>query len=90
MSTAAPSVPGVWAVGDVIDTAQLAHIGFAEGMLAITDILGEDRSRSLRQGAVVHLLPSRGGLRRLIRGVGREPATTSWSRSIGSPATAGP
>lgn len=36
------SAPGVWAVGDVIATAQLAHIGFAEGMLAITDILGED------------------------------------------------
>ena len=35
-------MPGVWAVGDVIDTAQLAHIGFAEGMLAITDMLGED------------------------------------------------
>ncbi len=36
------AVPGVWAVGDVVDTAQLAHIGFAEGMLVITDILGED------------------------------------------------
>ncbi|MCP3992894.1 MAG: dihydrolipoyl dehydrogenase [Actinomycetia bacterium] len=36
------TAPGVWAVGDVIATAQLAHIGFAEGMLAITDILGED------------------------------------------------
>lgn len=36
------SVPGVWAVGDVIDTAQLAHIGFMEGIIAITDILGED------------------------------------------------
>lgn len=35
------SVDGVWAVGDCIDTAQLAHMGFAEGMLAITDILGE-------------------------------------------------
>jgi dihydrolipoamide dehydrogenase len=33
---------GVWAVGDVIDTPALAHIGFAEGMLAIKDILGED------------------------------------------------
>ncbi len=31
----------VWAAGDIINTAQLAHIGFAEGMLAITDILGE-------------------------------------------------
>ena len=35
-------VPGVWAVGDLIPTAQLAHIGFAEGMVAIRDILGED------------------------------------------------
>ncbi|MGI9598319.1 MAG: dihydrolipoyl dehydrogenase [Acidimicrobiales bacterium] len=35
------SVPGVWAVGDVVDTAQLAHVGFAEGILVITDILGE-------------------------------------------------
>ncbi len=35
-------VPGVWAVGDLIATAQLAHVGFAEGMVAIRDILGED------------------------------------------------
>ncbi len=34
--------PGVWAVGDLIKTPQLAHVGFAEGMLAIKDILGED------------------------------------------------
>lgn len=33
--------PGVWAVGDCINTPQLAHIGFAEGMLAIKDLLGE-------------------------------------------------
>jgi dihydrolipoamide dehydrogenase len=32
----------VWAIGDVVATPQLAHIGFAEGMLAIKDILGED------------------------------------------------
>lgn len=36
------SVPGVWAVGDIIATAQLAHVGFAEGMVAIRGILGED------------------------------------------------
>lgn len=35
-------VSGVWAIGDLIPTAQLAHIGFAEGMVAIRDILGED------------------------------------------------
>ncbi len=34
--------PGVWAVGDLIATPALAHIGFAEGMLAIRDMLGED------------------------------------------------
>ncbi|MEZ5408839.1 MAG: dihydrolipoyl dehydrogenase [Acidimicrobiales bacterium] len=36
------TAPGVWAVGDLIATPALAHVGFAEGMLAITDILGED------------------------------------------------
>ncbi len=35
------SVPGVYAVGDVIATAQLAHVAFAEGMVAIRGILGE-------------------------------------------------
>lgn len=34
--------PGVWAAGDLIATPALAHIGFAEGMLVIKDILGED------------------------------------------------
>jgi dihydrolipoamide dehydrogenase len=33
---------GVWAVGDCIATPALAHVGFAEGMVAITGILGED------------------------------------------------
>ena len=33
--------PSVWAVGDAINTPQLAHIAFAEGMLIIKDLLGE-------------------------------------------------
>ena len=33
---------GVWAVGDIVNTPQLAHVAFAEGMLAIRDILGEE------------------------------------------------
>jgi len=32
---------GVWAVGDCIATPALAHVGFAEAIVAITDILGE-------------------------------------------------
>jgi dihydrolipoamide dehydrogenase len=34
--------PGVWAVGDCVATPALAHVGFAEGIAAITDTLGED------------------------------------------------
>lgn len=34
--------PGVYACGDLIATPALAHIGFAEGMLVIKEILGED------------------------------------------------
>jgi len=34
--------PGVYAIGDLIATPALAHIGFAEGMLAIKDLLGEE------------------------------------------------
>ena len=33
--------PGVWAVGDAINTPQLAHIAFAEGMNVVKDLLGE-------------------------------------------------
>jgi dihydrolipoamide dehydrogenase len=36
------SVPGVYAVGDIVDTPQLAHVGFAEAIVAIQAILGED------------------------------------------------
>jgi dihydrolipoamide dehydrogenase len=32
---------GVWAVGDVVNTPQLAHVGFAEGILAIKAMRGE-------------------------------------------------
>ncbi len=33
--------PGVYALGDLVDTPQLAHVGFAEAIVAIKDILGE-------------------------------------------------
>lgn len=32
---------GVYAVGDVVATPQLAHVGFAEGILAVQELLGE-------------------------------------------------
>ncbi len=32
---------GVWAAGDVINTPQLAHVGFAEGIFVVKEILGE-------------------------------------------------
>jgi len=36
------SVPGVYAVGDLVATPALAHVGFAEAIVAIRTILGED------------------------------------------------
>ncbi|MGI6855034.1 dihydrolipoyl dehydrogenase [Mesorhizobium sp. 1B3] len=35
-------VPGVYAVGDLVPTPQLAHVAFAEAMVAVKDILGEE------------------------------------------------
>jgi dihydrolipoamide dehydrogenase len=35
------AVPGVYAVGDLVATPQLAHVGFAEAIVAIKAILGE-------------------------------------------------
>ena len=41
-STSAPHEPGVWAVGDVVaGTPQLAHVGFAEAIVAVKCMLGE-------------------------------------------------
>jgi dihydrolipoamide dehydrogenase len=34
------SIPGIWAVGDLIPTLQLAHVGFAEGILVAEEIAG--------------------------------------------------
>jgi dihydrolipoamide dehydrogenase len=33
--------PGVFAIGDLINTPQLAHVGFAEGILVVKQVLGE-------------------------------------------------
>ena len=35
------SVPGVYAIGDVVATPQLAHVAFAEAIVAVRDMLGE-------------------------------------------------
>ena len=84
------NVPGVFAVGDVIDTPQLAHVGFAEG---ISD--REDGARRaphadrLRQGPVGHLLPARRSRRAgSPRSRHTSGDTTSWSPSTDSRATA--
>ena len=34
------NIAGIWAVGDLIPTLQLAHVGFAEGMLVAEEIAG--------------------------------------------------
>ncbi len=40
--TCRTSCAGVWAVGDLVASPQLAHVGFAEGIVAVKDILGEE------------------------------------------------
>jgi dihydrolipoamide dehydrogenase len=35
------TMPGIYAVGDVVDSPQLAHVGFAEAVVAIKTSLGE-------------------------------------------------
>lgn len=35
-------VPGVYALGDIVATPQLAHVAFAEAMVAVKDVLGEE------------------------------------------------
>jgi dihydrolipoamide dehydrogenase len=40
-ATMQTDVPGVYAIGDVVDTPGLAHVGYAEAIVAIRSILGE-------------------------------------------------
>ncbi len=41
-ATMRTTVPGVYAVGDIVDSPQLAHVAFAEAIVAVQAILGED------------------------------------------------
>ncbi len=34
------NIPGIWAVGDLIPTLQLAHVGFAEGIMVAEEVAG--------------------------------------------------
>jgi dihydrolipoamide dehydrogenase len=34
--------PGVYAIGDLVNTPQLAHVGYAEALLVVKHLLGED------------------------------------------------
>ena len=63
---------GVYAVGDLINTPQLAHVGYAEAILCVKQTLGEDRSPGdVRPGAVGDLLRPRGRVGRSRRGGGQ-------------------
>jgi len=41
VNTMRTSEQGVWAIGDLVNTPQLAHVGFAEAIVAVKDIRGE-------------------------------------------------
>ena len=78
-SGAAPASPASTPSATCPRRPQLAHVGFAEAIMVVKDILGEQPAAGrLRQGAVGDLLPPRGRLRRLLRGGGQAtPASTS-------------
>ena len=64
--------PGVYAIGDLINTPQLAHVGYAEAILVVKHILGESPMPvDVRPCAVGDLLPSRGRVGRSRRGGGQ-------------------
>ncbi len=72
---------GVYAIGDLIDTPQLAHVGYAEAILAVKQTLGESvAARDVRPSAVGHLLPPGGGMGRARTRSRRRPLgmTSSW------------
>ena len=82
---------GVYAVGDLVNTPQLAHVGFAEAIVAVRHILGED-PLPVDYGNVPWAstatprwpspaCPSRPPA---------TPAATSWCPSTGSRRAAGP
>ena len=91
-STAAPASPASTPIGDLINTPQLAHVGYAEAIMVIKHILGETPMPvDVRPGAVGDLLPSRGRVGRARRGRRpRRPGSTSSSASTRSSSTAGP
>ena len=61
------SEEGVWAVGDLVATPGLAHVGFAEAMVVIDQLLGRHAVPSTTPGALVRLHLPRGCLCRLFR-----------------------
>ena len=64
--------PGVYAIGDLINTPQLAHVGYAEAILVVKQALGESADAgAVRPGAVGDLLPPGGRLGRPRRGGGQ-------------------
>ncbi len=63
------NVPTISAVGDLIPTLQLAHVGFGEGILVAERLAGLARSSDrLRRRPAGHLLRARGRLGRADRG----------------------
>ena len=80
-ATAAPTCPTISAVGDLIPTLQLAHVGFGEGILVAERLAGlEPAPDRLRRRPPRHLLRPRGRLGRHHRGPGQGEVRRRRSR----------
>ena len=83
--------PGVYALGDLIDGPQLAHVAYAEAIVAVKDMLGENPVPVMydRVPWAIYCAPevAWAGHRRSPR---RRPGSTWWWASTSSGRTAAP
>ena len=86
----ATSRPGVYAIGDCVNTPGLAHVAYAEAVVAVQAILGENPA-PVDYGKVPWVVYTHPEVAwaGMTEAEARMPATTSRCTSTRSPATAG-
>ena len=65
------NIPGVYAAGDVVGGAMLAHVATAEGECAVENMLGEQDQDGLQSRAFLYLYVSGSSIRRVDGGKGK-------------------
>ena len=89
-ATMATARPGVYAIGDGVNTPGLAHVAYAEAVVAVQAILGENPA-PVDYGNVPWVVYAHPEVAwaGMTEPEARDAGSTSRSTSTGSPATAG-